>query len=48
MMWVTNQALGTPFFNTEYTRVIDNFMTLHKGLTISELLTLDDYSKIMP
>lgn len=48
MMWVTNQALGTPFFNTEYTRVIDNFMTLHKGLTISELLALDDYSKIMP
>ena len=48
VMWVTNQALGTPFFNTEYTRIIDNFMTLHKGLTVSELLALDDYSKIMP
>ncbi len=48
VMWVTNQALKTPFFNTEYTRIIDNFMTLHKGLTVSELLALDDYSKIMP
>lgn len=48
VMWVANQAVGETFFDTEYTRVIGHFMHLHKGLTVADLLTLDDYSKIMP
>lgn len=43
MMWVTNKALGTDLFRTEYVQMINRYMKKHGKKTIKQLLESDDY-----
>ncbi len=45
IMWTANKVLGKRFFNTDYVNVVDRYMKRHKGISVTALLTLDDYSK---
>ncbi|MCI6160238.1 MAG: gliding motility protein GldB [Prevotellaceae bacterium] len=46
VMWVSNLATGKQFFQTKYTKMIDNYMKKNPKYTVEQLLKLDDYTKI--
>jgi hypothetical protein len=43
VMWVTNKALGSEIFDTDYIRMINRYMKKHPNVTIAQLLESDDY-----
>lgn len=43
VMWVTNKALGSEIFDTDYIRMINRYMKKHPDVTIAQLLESDDY-----
>ena len=43
VMWVTNKALGSEIFDTDYIRRINRYMKKHPNVTIAQLLESDDY-----
>jgi hypothetical protein len=46
VMWVTNKALGSEIFDTDYIRMINRYMKKHPDVTIAQLLESDDYRQI--
>lgn len=46
VMWVVNRALGENFFDTDYVHIVNRYMHRHPQVTIAELLSTDDYSKM--
>lgn len=46
IMWVTNKAMGSEFFNTDYVRMINRYMKKHPEITVQQLLESDDYRDI--
>ena len=46
VMWVTNKVMGNDFFDTDYIRMINQYMKKHPNITISQLLESDDYRQI--
>lgn len=46
VMWVVNRALGESFFDTDYVHIVNRYMHRHPQVTIAELLSTDDYSKM--
>lgn len=43
VMWVTNKALESEIFDTDYIRMINRYMKKHPNVTIAQLLESDDY-----
>ncbi len=43
VMWVTNKALGSEIFDTDYIRMINRYMKKHPDVTVAQLLESDDY-----
>lgn len=46
VMWVANKALGGDFFTSDYISMVSRYMHRHPDVTIQQLLTDDDYSKM--
>ncbi len=46
IMWVSNKALGSEVFNTDYVRAIGRYMKKHPEITVLQLLESDDYRDI--
>lgn len=46
VMWVANKALGEDFFTSDYITMVNRYMHHHPKVTVEELLSEDDYSKI--
>lgn len=44
MMWVTNFAIGSRFFNTKYVKQFDTYMQRHPNFSIENLLKMNDYT----
>ena len=44
ILWVVNQALGKNIFNSLYTRMVERYMKRNKNLTISQMLSNNNYS----
>lgn len=42
VMWITNKAMGAKFFNTPYVNMVDRYMSGHKNVTVSQLLSERD------
>lgn len=43
MMWVTNKAIGTELFRTDYVQMVGRYMKKHSNVTVKQLLETDDY-----
>lgn len=43
LMWVTNKAIGTELFRTDYVRMVSAYMRKHGDTTIKQLLESDEY-----
>ena len=43
LMWVTNKAIGTELFRTDYVRMVNAYMRKHGNTTIKQLLESDEY-----
>ena len=46
IMWVTNKALGSDVFDTDYVRIISRYMKKHPDISVQQLLESDDYRDI--
>lgn len=44
MMWISNYALGSKFFNNQYINKIDHYMRRNPKISISQLLKMTNYS----
>lgn len=44
MMWIANKLMGKNFFDTPYTKKVDDFVRQHPHVDMKALLELDDYS----
>lgn len=46
VMWVANKALGDEFFTSDYISMVARYMRRHPKITVLQLLSEDDYSKM--
>lgn len=46
VLWVVNKVMGDNFFDTDYIRMVGRYMHRHPKVTVLQLLTSDDYSKM--
>lgn len=46
VMWVVNCAMDENFFDTDFVHIVNRYMHRHPKVSIAELLSSDDYSKM--
>lgn len=47
MMWAANYFTGKKYYNTTYVRMVNNYMSKYKNISVSMLLENNDYEEII-